>query len=121
MIALLTASVGAVTSDPESPIATGTPTDLHCRTEPTGDVIIFFLAGDTSHAYGSELGCPTLRFQQLEPLVGYFVEIDKTQLTGDQNALSLDQLRNDPGYVSEARVQWVIATPLPSPVPESTP
>ena len=116
---LWVAPVLAVTTEPGSPIDTGTPIDIHCQSEPTSNVVIFYLTSDTSHGYGSELSCPTLGFRQLSPLDGYLVEIDKTRLAGDQSTMSLADVRNDPGYVGEAQVQWVTPTPPPSPVSET--
>ena len=115
LILMLATPVLAFTTDPVSPIDTGTPIDIHCQNEPSSNVMIFYLTGDTSQRFGSESSCPTLGFRQLSALDGYFVEIDKTQLAGDEDTLSLDALRNDPGYVSETHVQWVAPTPAPSP------
>jgi hypothetical protein len=114
-VLLLAAPLLAVTTDPASPIEVGTPTEVHCQNEPSADVVIFYFAADPSHRFGSELSCPTVGFRQLSPLDGYFVEIDKTQLAGREDALALGDLRNDPGYVSETHVQWLAPTPAPSP------
>jgi hypothetical protein len=112
---LLATPAPAVTTDPASPIATGSLFEIHCTNEPSADVVIFYSASDPSHRFFSETSCPTLGVRQLSALEGYFVEIDKTRLAGDEEALSLDDVRNDPGYVGETRVQWVDPTPLPSP------
>jgi hypothetical protein len=121
MLLVLAAPLSAVTTDPVSPLSTGTSVDIHCQNEPSSNVLIFFLASNTSHRFGPESSCPTLGFQQLSPLDGYYVEIDKTQLNGDEDTISLDDLRNDPGYVSEAHVQWEAPTPAPSPTSGADP
>ncbi len=114
---LLAAPVWAVTTDPVAPIDAGTPIDIHCQNEPTSNVVIFYLATDPSHRYGAELPCPTVGFQQVSPLDGYFVEIDKARLAGDEDALSLTDLRADPGYVGETHVEWLTPPPPASPTP----
>lgn len=117
---LLGSPIVAVTTDPAAPIATDSPFDIHCTNEPSADVVIFYFASDPSHRFFSETSCPTLGVRQLSALDGYFVEIDKTHLAGDEETLSLDDIRNDPGYVSETRVQWVDAAPTPLPSPTAS-